>query len=213
MKKEITIRDIPERHKCSKCKKIKSSIEFGRYDKNKNGLRSSCRSCDSEASKTYSRKRKAKEGSLRDIWKAMRRRCQLKTSLDYQRWGGRGIKVCNEWDKSFDSFKLFCEENGWIPGLQVDRENNDGNYQPGNIRFVTQIENIRNSTVAKLTIKHVSEIKTLIEDGVSSGAIAKKFNISKTTVNDIKAMRTWRDVQPTYRAEKSGQNRRLREMV
>ena len=48
------------------------------------------------------------------------------------------------WRKSFTSFESYCLAKGWKPGLQVDRIDNDDGYCPGNIRFVTSAENLRN---------------------------------------------------------------------
>lgn len=49
-----------------------------------------------------------------------------------------------EWRRDFSAFECFCLANGWKPGLQVDRIDNEDGYFPGNIRFVTSAENLRN---------------------------------------------------------------------
>lgn len=61
----------------------------------------------------------------------------------YHRYGGRGIKVCDEWRK-FIPFYEWCIKNGLADGLHLDRIDNDGNYCPQNCRFVTPKENANN---------------------------------------------------------------------
>lgn len=77
------------------------------------------------------------------IWETMRGRCENPNRAKYKDYGGRGIQVCEEWH---DAAK-FCEwalENGYKEGLQIDRIDNNGNYEPLNCRWVTPKENSRN---------------------------------------------------------------------
>jgi hypothetical protein len=82
------------------------------------------------------------------VWRNMLARCASPRSKDYVNYGGRGITVCREWMLSFD---LFCEwglDNGYRFGLQLDRINNDGPYEPDNCRWVdaeTNGQNKRNN--------------------------------------------------------------------
>lgn len=82
--------------------------------------------------------------SLYIRWKGMRYRCQNPDAKDYPRYGGRGITVCDEWDKNFMSFYHWSLENGYDPELQLDRRDNDAGYSPENCRWVTRLENMRN---------------------------------------------------------------------
>ena len=77
------------------------------------------------------------------VWKSMRHRCSCPTCRVWDRYGGRGIKVCERWDKSFMDFiaDVGIPDD---PTVEIDRINNDGNYEPGNTRWVSHQQNLLN---------------------------------------------------------------------
>lgn len=77
------------------------------------------------------------------IWCGMRRRCNCETDAAYPRYGGRGIRVCAEWD-DFGSFRDWAFVNGYADDLTIDRADNDKGYEPGNCRWVSYVEQNRN---------------------------------------------------------------------
>lgn len=105
--------------------------------------RGTTKSCGCLHSETASRL-KAKHGwagkgrSEYGTWLGMRRRCRSKDAHNYDRYGGRGISVCERWN----SFEAFLSDMGEKPGpgYSIDRINNDGNYEPGNCRWATIAE-------------------------------------------------------------------------
>lgn len=84
-------------------------------------------------------------------WHNMRSRCNNPKATKYEIYGGRGIKVCDEWENSFHSFYDWCLANGYEEGLTIDRINGDGNYEPSNCRWVDyKVQNNNLSTSVKI---------------------------------------------------------------
>lgn len=77
------------------------------------------------------------------IWAHIVQRCTNPKRVQYHRYGGRGIKICERWR---NDFAAFFEDMGPapFPDAQIDRKDNDGHYEPGNCRWVTPTENKRN---------------------------------------------------------------------
>lgn len=79
------------------------------------------------------------------IWCDMRKRCENKKSIGFKHYGGRGIKVCERWQK----FENFFEDMGECPnGMSIERIDVNGNYEPSNCKWATNAEqglNKRNS--------------------------------------------------------------------
>ena len=79
------------------------------------------------------------------VWWAMKQRCENPRGQRYPDWGGRGISVCKRWQ----DFANFFADMGKRPGgLTLDRIDNDGNYEPGNCRWTTPAEQMRNRRVS-----------------------------------------------------------------
>lgn len=89
-------------------------------------------------------------------WIAMRQRCKNPNYSGYHKYGGRGISVCERWD----SFKNFFEDMGPkpTPEHQIERLNNDGNYEPSNCVWKTRSEQARNTRrTVRVTINGVTK--------------------------------------------------------
>lgn len=81
--------------------------------------------------------------SLYWAWKAMKQRCQNPRCKAYHNYGARGIKVCEKW-KQFEPFLAWALNNGYEKGLDLDRKDNDGDYEPSNCRWISRRDNINN---------------------------------------------------------------------
>lgn len=78
------------------------------------------------------------------IWHNIKQRCNNPNRSCYKNYGGRGIKVCDEWLEDFLNFYNWSINNGYSEELELDRINNDKGYSPDNCRWVTHSENNRN---------------------------------------------------------------------
>ena len=93
-------------------------------------------------------------------WSAMKQRCINPSNSSYRIYGARGIKVCDRWQK----FENFLEDMGERPkGLQLDRIDIDGNYEPSNCRWVTPLDNANNRRISvinndKYTMVKISDL-------------------------------------------------------
>lgn len=158
---------------CSKCKKWKSFSAFYKHPRGKNGLHARCKKClknyarkrrKTKSGKGYQKKyqqlhraeinkrekdyRKTIKGCLCSRFQNIRHRCNDPKNTAYKNYGGRGIKL------KFKSLKEFIDyvmnELQVDPRrLQIDRIDNNGHYEPGNIRFVTAKVNCNNRRNSK----------------------------------------------------------------
>jgi hypothetical protein len=94
-------------------------------------------------------------------WCAMKHRCNNPENQDWEHYGGRGIKVCKRWEKSFRSF--LADMGPQPPGQNtIERVNSDKDYKPSNCRWASQKEQTRNKRTTK-RIEHNGETLTVGE--------------------------------------------------
>lgn len=96
------------------------------------------------------------------VYNGMKARCYDDKKAQYKDYGGRGIKVCDEWLENPSSFFEWALNNGYKRGLHIDRENNNGNYDPSNCRWVTRKVNNRNTRRSKY-VTYKGETKVLAD--------------------------------------------------
>ncbi|WP_080549836.1 hypothetical protein [Clostridium butyricum] len=92
----------------------------------------------------------------------MKSRCKNSNYKNYHRYGGRGIKVCDEWDKNFKEFYNWSLNNGYSDNLTIDRIDVNGNYEPSNCRWATKITQANNRDNNRI-IEFEGEAHTLTE--------------------------------------------------
>lgn len=78
------------------------------------------------------------------IWKGIKTRCYNKNNSRYSFYGGRGIRMCDEWVNNFTLFYDWSVENGYNENLSIDRIDVNGNYEPSNCRWVDDITQSNN---------------------------------------------------------------------
>ena len=115
-----------------------SPPRYVRNDTLKDGTSQSCGCLQREATTKHG----AWGKPLFNVWTGMVRRCTNPKDKKYQRYGGRGIKVCDRW-LNVKNFIADMTE-GYEKGYQIDRINNDGNYEPSNCQWATTKQQTRN---------------------------------------------------------------------
>lgn len=121
------------------------------------------------------------------IWNGMRNRCNNVKSKAFKHYGGRGIKICSEWDY-FNSFYEWAINNKYSPGLSIERIDVNGNYEPSNCVWIPikeQAKNRRNTVYIEYNgqvktlsewSRHFNVTHGLIQYHLKNGTIDKTFN-------------------------------------
>jgi hypothetical protein len=84
------------------------------------------------------------------IWKHMTQRCENPNVQRYRSYGGRGICVGKEWRENSTAFINWAKSSGYSEGLSLDRIDVNGNYEPGNCRWVVKNEQAKNKTTNRV---------------------------------------------------------------
>lgn len=147
-------------------------------------------------------KRNWKHGGSRTklyrVWDGMKKRCINLNEPAYKNYGGRGISVCDEWVRSFESFRDWGLSHGYRDGLSIDRVNNDGDYCPENCRWAdakTQGNNRRSNRLLEFsdethTISEWSDLTGIPQD-VITYRIKAGWPVEKALTESVR-LRRWR---------------------
>lgn len=94
------------------------------------------------------------------IYRSMLRRCYNAKCKGYSDYGGRGIKVCDEWRNDIHVFVNWALTHGYEDNLTIERKNNNLGYSPSNCCFITRSEQNKNTTrIKKLTFNGETKIQ------------------------------------------------------
>lgn len=119
----------------------------------------------------------------------MKTRCSNPKYEHFASYGGRGIKVCDEWRNDFQSFHDWAMSNGYKEGLTIDRIDVNGNYEPSNCRWASAKEQSKNKRNT-LFVTHKGITKTLIEwaeiTGIKYQTLVCRYKSGKTPEEILK---------------------------
>jgi hypothetical protein len=141
----------------------------------------------------------AKKTSVYRRWLNIKQRCGNPNNPAWPNYGGRGIKICDRWR---DSFEAFYADVGDPPNaLTLDRIDNDGDYEPGNVRWATWSEQQKNARFDK--VRGVRNGRaTLTEDDVrfirastaKRSDLVEMFGLAPTYISSLRSGKHWRSV-------------------
>lgn len=141
------------------------NVKSVRSDSLKAGLIRSCGCMKKEQDRTNltaAHTHKMSGTRIYEIWQGIKKRCYNPHDARYDRYGGRGIGVCQEWKDNFQAFYDWAMQNGYDESLTIDRIDNDCDYCPENCRWTDSKTQARNrSTNVRITIGNAT--KTLTE--------------------------------------------------
>ena len=107
-----------------------------------------CKSCGCTRGRTH-KTHGLSNHQLYHTWSSMKQRCTNPKVPEFNAYGGRGIKVCDEWTHDFKAFYDWAMANGYDPKLSIDRIDNDKGYSPDNCRWATMEQQIANRRYVK----------------------------------------------------------------
>lgn len=109
----------------------------------KSGKSTNCGCLQHKAQGARMRRHGMKGSGAWNSWMAMRKRCRDPNNIGWRNYGARGIRVCKEWDESFEAFWRDMGPT-WEPGLTIERIDVNGNYEPDNCEWIPLAEQLRN---------------------------------------------------------------------
>jgi len=123
-------------------------------------------------------------------WQHMRQRCLNPDDPAYRNYGGRGITIHSPWIDSFESFFEYVGPKP-SPKHSIDRIDNNGNYEPGNVRWATSKQQRRNTQRSKLDEIDLRFIRHWLKRGYRQKDIAAAFGVHKAHVANINRGAKW----------------------
>ena len=136
---------------------------------------------------------KGKRTRLYQTWAGMKSRCFNPKNKKYKYYGGRDITIYEKWKSDYTVFREWALANGYKDNLTIDRIDNNGDYNPDNCQWISKANNNRKAS-EKFTIGEVVEIRKIINYGkYTRKRIAKAYNVSPGTINNIANNKTYQE--------------------
>lgn len=144
----------------------------------RSGTTMSCGCLRAEVAPLVARKHGRSHTKEHAAWKALRARCMSPRNKDFRRYGGRGITICQRW---LDSFEAFLADMGPAgEATSIDRIDVHGNYEPGNCRWATVLQQANNKTNSRRVTHHHGREQTAAqwarEFGINYGTFLSRLS-------------------------------------
>ena len=166
---------------CEKCGKIRFYTPYSLSKK-------SCKLCKDCC---HTHRESTRNSRLYCTWVNMKTRCINPNYKDFNNYGGRGIKVCQEWN-DYLYFKVWATSNGYKKDLTLDRTDNNLDYTADNCRWITIKEQQHNRRNNKLNKVKAKEIRNLFKTNkFSINQLASKFNVHRSSIELVIRNKTW----------------------
>jgi hypothetical protein len=130
---------------------------------------------------------------LYGIWNGMKNRCNNPKTENYKNYGGKGVRVCQEWSEDFTIFRDWALGHGYNEDKSIDRINSNGHYEPSNCRWITMKQQQNNKSSNRYVVVK-GERMTISE-------CADKYGFTyNTMVKRVKAGLTGDELIKPYRS-------------
>lgn len=168
---------------CCKCDCGKYAIVSGQHLKSGH-----TKSCGCQLSHNF--KHGKRQERLYGIWVGMKGRCNNPNNKAYCWYGGRGIKVCDEWSNNYLIFREWALNNGYSDSYSIDRIDVNGNYEPNNCRWTTEIEQKNNMSSNHYVVYNgkqytIANLYREIKPSCSVQVFYRFLNKKGNTVDDL----------------------------
>lgn len=184
---------------CARCLIRKPLGDFGSDARRPDGLFPYCKLCRRQPHRVSQTEKSLlligtenfSDHPLKGTWHGMIWRCENPRHEAYARYGGRGIKIYGPWHDPVIFIRDILSEIGPRPRSRtLDRINNDGNYEPGNVRWATAGEQVANSQRAKDARVRREIVRQLLDQGLTWMQITEAIGASKWSIRrDIQVIR------------------------
>lgn len=141
---------------------------------------------------------KGERKRLYNIWSHIKGRCLNQNSDAFHNYGGRGITICPEWTEDYIKFRDWALSNGYQEGLEIDRKDTNGNYEPSNCQWIPREENKLKQRRIKLTLKVAEEIRVKRKNGVSCKQLSEEYFIGLRQIYYIIHNKQWISLNENY---------------